>query len=241
MVVEHEIEWDEAQIARLWNYHASVGAGYFADKHGARILQASGLPLSEPLRVLDYGCGPGFLWKHLERLGSLWRYTGLDVSAESVALLKARAGDAANFEGAHQLGDFPSGLPSTAFDIVVMIEVLEHLGDDKLDPTLREVARLLRPGGNLLITTPNNEDLAAASKFCSECGARFHEWQHVRSWTADSLGLCLEAYGFRAKRLLATNISIANWISRLKFRIGRRLRNYPTPHLVALFEKQVAD
>lgn len=237
MAIEHDIEWDEAKIARLWDYHASVGAEYFADKHGGRILKASGLPLREPLRVLDYGCGPGFLWRHLQELGSRWRYTGIDVSADSIAELKARAGDAANFDGVYQLGSLPVAVPAEGFDAALMIEVVEHLDDARLDATLREVARLLKPGGKLLITTPNDEDLAASKKFCPECGAKFHEWQHVRSWKADSLARCLFAYGFREVRSQATNITIADWVSRLKFRFGRRLRNYPSPHLIALFEK----
>lgn len=237
MVAEHDIEWDEVKIARLWNYHASVGAGYFSDKHGERILKLSGLPLREAFRVLDFGCGPGFLWRHLGRLGSRWRYTGMDVSEDSVALLNQLAGGAANFDGAHQLKDLPSGLPAQAYDVVVMIEVLEHLDDARLDATLREVARLLRPGGMLLITTPNDEDLATSKKFCPECGAKFHEWQHVRSWTAQSLSACLGAYGFRIRWAQATNVTIADRLSRAKYRLGRRLRNYASPHLIALFER----
>jgi len=56
---------------------------------------------------------------------------------------------------------------------VLLIEVVEHLKSDILDATLREIHRIMRPGGVLLITTPNNEDLSRSMKFCPDCGAIF--------------------------------------------------------------------
>lgn len=236
MVTEHDIVWDDATIARLWNHHASTNKDYFSDSHGERILKASRLPLGEPLNVLDYGCGPGFLWQHLQRLGARWRYTGLDVSPDSVAALGRRAGGSANFEGAHLLAGLPTKLAAQSYDLAVMIEVVEHLDDARLSATLREIARLLKPGGRLLLTTPNDEDLVAASKFCPECGAKFHERQHVRSWTAQSLSACLAANGFLTKWVRATNITVADPISRAKYLLLRRLRRQREPNLIALFE-----
>lgn len=48
-----------------------------------------------------------------------------------------------------------SGLPAAAFDCIVAVEVLEHVEEDAL--FVREVARVLRPGGVFLMTTPNGD------------------------------------------------------------------------------------
>lgn len=233
----HDIVWDDAKIARLWDHHAAVGAGYFSEKHGEQILRAARIPLHQPLRVLDFGCGPGFLWDHLRRLGSRWIYTGLDLSEAGLARLDHRAAGSPDFAGTHLLKQLPTGLEPGNYDLVLLIEVVEHLDDERLDQTLREAARLLRPGGQLLITTPNNEDLAASTHFCPDCGARFHQWQHVRSWTTASLARALAPYGFAEIESQAVNLTVAGHVRRTIDRLRRRLRGQPMPHLVALFAK----
>jgi SAM-dependent methyltransferase len=80
---------------------------------------------------------------------------------------------------------------------VLSVETIEHVLDDELANLLTEVRRVLRPGGTAIVTTPNDEDLAAGMNFCPACGIEYHQWQHVRSWSADSLQSALENAGFR--------------------------------------------
>ena len=77
----HEINWDDEKISRLWNYYSRsslISNMYFTNVFGKQILLNSGLPLDEKLNVLDFGCGPAFLWDHLRRMNANWFYTGLD-------------------------------------------------------------------------------------------------------------------------------------------------------------------
>ena len=94
--------------------------------------------------VLDLGCGTGY--GSAELAGHQARVIGMDRVAPSVS---ARRSAARFVRGELR------GLPfaSTRFDLVVSFQVIEHL----LDPTnyLREIARVLRPSGALLLTTPN--------------------------------------------------------------------------------------
>lgn len=238
LVAGHEIVWDEVKIARLWNHHAAVGTKFFSEKHGEQILKLSNAPLREQLRVLDFGCGPGSLWQHLQRLGSSWEYTGLDPSKSAISQLDLIAGGSPRFAGADLLSELPTGLAAGSYDLVLLIEVVEHLDDTRLDETLREIARLLKPGGLLFITTPNEENLGASTKFCPDCGARFHEWQHVRSWSDESLARYLAQSGFGLISSRATNLTVAGRLRRAVDRARWWLRGQPMPHLIALFKRE---
>lgn len=97
-------------------------------------------------RVLDAGCGDGIeTGPYAPRL----RVCGVDYQPAYVAFC-ARAYPAASYVLA-ELARLP--LAPGAFDLVVLNQVIEHL----LDPasTVAELARLLAPGGRLLVATPN--------------------------------------------------------------------------------------
>ena len=103
-----------------------------------------------PLRVLDVGCGDGSFLHHLATHVADDRvsYVGVDYSEHQLA--KA-AGLPYEFH-ACDLGDgIP--LPAGSVDLIHAAEVIEHLYDPDL--LVDECARVLRPGGHLVVTTPN--------------------------------------------------------------------------------------
>ena len=240
MFVEHPIAWDDAQVARLWDWYSRTSPFrdiYFAKRFGARILRASGLPLANGLTVLDFGCGPGFLWDHIRQTGAAWRYIGADFSSDSTSQLAARAASDPRFVAAHYLQQLPVPLPDASVDAAFLIEVVEHVTDHYLEPILREMRRLLKPGGRLVITTPNAEDLAASTRLCPECGAVFHEWQHVRTWDADSLSAYVARFEFAPARVEARDF-FATSMARAAFNGLRRWVNGTAkPHLLGVFTR----
>lgn len=98
--------------------------------------------------VLDGGCGTGAHLVAMSRLRQL-RLVGLDRDLER--LRRAHQQGVPGLLVRADLADMPFAAGS--FDKVLMTEVLEHLGDDR--PALREVLRVLRPGGVLALSVPH--------------------------------------------------------------------------------------
>lgn len=102
-------------------------------------------------RVLDLGCAGGFMAEAMARRGAI--VTGIDPAAAAVAAAR----DHAQREGLRIAYDVGVGealpYPDAGFDIVVCVDVLEHVTD--LSRVLAEVARVLRPGGLFLYDTVN--------------------------------------------------------------------------------------
>jgi SAM-dependent methyltransferase len=99
--------------------------------------------------IVDIGCGDGAATRVAASLNPGHRLVGVDWSAEALRQARGRglALIRAGVEG--------SGLPlaSASVDVVIMSEVIEHLVDT--DSALDEAFRVLKPGGSLLLSTPN--------------------------------------------------------------------------------------
>lgn len=109
---------------------------------------------SGPLRWLDFGCGAGGLLKFLRDQRALDTAAGrrpLDLAGSDVGSYSERL---RREDGFRILApDELAALPAGSFDVISAIEVLEHIAHPT--PVLRLLARLLRPGGLLLLTTGN--------------------------------------------------------------------------------------
>lgn len=101
-------------------------------------------------KVLDYGAGSGLhveLWERVFPQAELWF---CDISPVAREKFEARH---THLQGRYRMvNDTGADFPDAGFDVVVSIEVLEHVGD--LRAYLKDVLRLLRPGGSFVWTTP---------------------------------------------------------------------------------------
>ncbi len=100
--------------------------------------------------LLDVGCAYGYL---LERFQGSARLYGYDISAHAVEVARQRLPDIA-----FETGSAADGLPfaDESFDGVMMTDVIEHLTRPDQEKAVRDMARVLRPGGTLYLTTPNH-------------------------------------------------------------------------------------
>jgi 2-polyprenyl-3-methyl-5-hydroxy-6-metoxy-1,4-benzoquinol methylase len=229
----HAVEWTPEKIGAFWDYVSSIEAQserYFTKSVGNGVARhvAQVVPLAGRT-VLDFGCGPGHLFPHLARHAPTSRYFGLDFSPNSIEELKRKWGAHPQFAGGAAIGSFPVTL-EREFDVIVCCEVIEHLDDETLEHVCAAFARLLRKGGTLYLSTPNDENLDANSIMCPDCGGTFHRWQHLRSWNARSLVAQLARHGFvghRTEALIYGN----NWLRAQVSTRARRALGRPLPNL----------
>jgi SAM-dependent methyltransferase len=148
-------------------------------------------------RWLDFGYGEGGLLEVAQRRG--WACYGVEISRSML--------DYGSRKGWTVTSD-PRGDPRIAdatFDVVTMIEVLEHVADPVC--LLSDAARWLRPGGLLYVTTPNARGL--------NCRILGQAWsvvcppQHLILWTPRALRVALARAGFSTWRLRAEGFNPA--------------------------------
>ena len=126
-----------------------ISSGDDRTRRQARMLAEVARSSSRPLRIVDIGCGDGAATALAARLCPGHRVLGVDWSRQ--ALRRARAHGIEVVQGTVDDGGLP--IADGSVDVAVFSEVIEHLVDT--DAALDEIMRVLRPGGTLLLSTPN--------------------------------------------------------------------------------------
>jgi SAM-dependent methyltransferase len=140
-------------------------------------------------RVLEVGCGAGDMLAALRAHG--WDAEGIDFDANAIAAARARGQPAT-------VGDLLTrGGPAGAYDAVVMAHVIEHVPDPIA--LLREARRILRPGGRLVVVTPNAR--ALGHREFGRAWRGLEPPRHLVVFTPDALRRTAEAAGFARPRL----------------------------------------
>ncbi|MDB5480853.1 MAG: ubiG [Caulobacteraceae bacterium] len=132
------------------------------------------------LRLLDIGCGGGLLCEPMARLG--FSVTGVDASERNIAVAATHAGEgglAIDYRAGAVEDLLAAGEPG--FDVILNMEVIEHVADP--GAFLRDCARLLTPGGLMILATLNRTLASLAlAKVAAEYVLRWvpagtHDWR----------------------------------------------------------------
>ncbi len=170
--------------------HATAGPRQFGNAEAnLRFLEATGA-LTPGTETLEIGTGAGGMLHTL--LGRGLRARGVEINPALIA------------ESRRWFGELPvqavTGVdlpfPAAAFDLVVSFDVFEHIKDS--DAHLREVHRVLRPGGRYLVQTPNKWSNVVFETIRWHSFTRWKE-DHCALHTPGQLRRRLEAHGFSAR------------------------------------------
>lgn len=146
-------------------------------------------------KILDIGCGDGRGTYELSRLlGNQYDIKGIDFSERAIAFAKLMAPDI-KFEVQHA-AEMPESPES--YDIAVAREVIEHIPPDEVLDFLKEIYRVLKPNGRVLLTTPS-ENRRIPSK-------------HFQHFTPEKLTNLLSQSGFRVEQCIGYG-----WFPPIKF------------------------
>ncbi|MFH1257799.1 MAG: methyltransferase domain-containing protein [Candidatus Micrarchaeota archaeon] len=150
-------------------------------------------------KILDVGCGGGFIGKILKDNGN--DYTGCDLQdgpirqarKKGLKVIKAKAQD----------------LPfkDNTFDIVIMPEVIEHFVET--DKALKELKRVTKPGGKVIVTTPNFTSFRdRILVFFGHMPAYSMHVDHVKFFNRKRLHDALRKAGLRVKKIYGSALGI---------------------------------
>lgn len=154
----------EDRISEVSRRQAEVVTGWLDEQPGRN------------LDILEVGCGTGWLCPQLSRYG---RVTGTDLSDDVLRRAQAR------WPGVGFIaGDFATlPLGEASFDVIVSLEVLSHVADQ--EAFIARIAKLLRPGGLLLLATQNRAVLSTYCKIPPPAHGQLRNW--VDRWQLDAL------------------------------------------------------
>jgi len=191
-------DWDD--VAEDFERHAETGA-YNALYDRPAVLDLLGEVTG--LRILDAGCGPGLYAEVLVGRGA--EVVGFDSGPDMVRLARRRVTSGATFR-VHDLGDRLDWLDDACIDGALLALVIHHV-DDRVG-ALREIHRVLRPGGFLVVSThhPTADWVRLGGSYfdVEKLDEIWHRGWRVRYWRQPLARSCEEfaEAGFLIERLV---------------------------------------
>jgi 2-polyprenyl-3-methyl-5-hydroxy-6-metoxy-1,4-benzoquinol methylase len=200
----------------LHEYKAVYGVDYIADRDNIARIARARLDLIERYKpggkLLDVGCAAGFLLDEARRRG--WAVRGVEVSRFAADYARRELGLDV-FTGTLEA----ARLPTAEFDVVVLYFVLEHLRDPV--GTLREIHRVLKPGGLVSVAVPNVAGLYCRWRRRAWMAERARHQRHFYEFSPRTLRRMLAVAGLQVVAMTSEGRytrghPLASWVKRLR-------------------------
>lgn len=173
-------------------------------------------------KLLDCGAAFGTLMQVAKKMG-LEPY-GIELAPEAAANIMTQFGKERIFNGFFEDALFPEVTAYGGFDVICMCDFIEHVRQPRA--VLKKAFELLRPGGKLVITTPDSNSLS--SRIMKEKWLH-QKTEHIVLFGRKSLSRLLEECGFEVEMILR-----AKKVLDLQY-IYHQLNTYPHPLITPLF------
>lgn len=174
-------------------------------------MSVMGLEASLRGKLLEIGSGSGKFLAEMRNLG--WKVVGVEPDSQAACIAREKYGLDIHVGALEEVA-----LPSNSFDVISMNHVLEHIQNPIL--LFKECNRILKPGGRLVVVTPN----------ISSCG---HMWfkrhwrgleppRHLNLFSLSSVKTCAEKSGFKVEVLrTSTRSARGMWVASGFIRKGK--------------------
>ena len=182
MPIHHLPTSDDVLYQREQYEKGGIGRAYWHYRDDAVIRE-----LVEADVILDIGCAEGITLQRMIQTCPDKSIVGLDLLAENVEICHQ-----------HELpvlqgSVYELSFPDESIDACCLTEVIEHL--EQPERAIHEVARVLKPGGRLILAFPHDRMMRLARLATLRIRDAFYPYGHTRQWTPRSMARLLGSAG----------------------------------------------
>ncbi len=165
----------------------------------SRIIESM-IPDGQNKNAIDIGAGPGYFSSILKSRN--WKTTAIDTDPENIENLKKIINQAILGDAISEL----SHLEPDSYDLVLALELIEHMPRELGEKLLKLIYKTLVPGGALLISTPNKLSPEGLGGYYVEeklRGKKWYAWDHTHIYIYSSFEIIrlLKSFGFSVSRV----------------------------------------
>lgn len=208
-------KWDRKSIKK---FHEAYSGYYSGDTLSDVVIRLSGKYMTGC--ILDIGAGSGAL---IDKIPSA---IGMDLVSKHKRMIKA------------DVSHIP--FKDDSFNIIFATEIIEHLDNETLEEGIREIHRVLKIDGKIIITVPNNENLKSNMVQCPHCGETFHRWGHMQVFDENRVRNLLEIKGFVVVKIEAIpfGFMVSHKILKYFLPLLRVIRHIEAPNIFVIAAKK---
>ncbi|HET7098949.1 MAG TPA: class I SAM-dependent methyltransferase [Patescibacteria group bacterium] len=200
-----------------WN-RTLLNSPFYVDK----IMKVSDFIQNYSGNFLDIGMGVGNLEKEIIKRNIKLALYGVDISSKAIDKVKSE------IKGNFYVSEiYKMPFKSRLFDVVAILDVLEHIYKKDTQKALKEVNRIMKRNSGLVISVPINENLSKLNR------ERVNFNQHVREYTSEILTKELNKSGFEVKKEIS--IYAFKKFYKIKTFAIKFLPGFKKPNLLVLF------
>lgn len=181
--------------------------------------------------ILDAGCGSGNLSIYLSR--RFKKIIGLDGNLQAIGFAKKRVHEEKISNVEFQQGDLTKlSFKNHSFTKIVLFEVIEHLTPAEYQKILDELYRVLKPGGQLYLTTPNKISFWPILEWLLDFFKLVPSLkeQHLLEFTPESIKDLISQNGFQLKKLGTMN-HFSPLVSFFSWGLAKKIFRFEINHL----------